>query len=113
MRHQMGDDQRVAATLARYGLVEDASWRDDGRPEWKITTDGRIAADRSRAGKPEICFRCDKGIAVYVSFSGAQTGEDIGYPAAHLLCQRCYDDDHRNFPGIPKSRTYRMTPVFD
>lgn len=111
MNHHWSANQRVAATLAKHGLVEDASWRDNGEPEWKITISGRLAADKSRAGLPELCFRCDKAPAVYVQFSGAQSGQEIGYPSAHLLCQECFDRDREACPDHSLGRTYRMTPV--
>jgi hypothetical protein len=108
-----GKDQRVAAGLEKHGLVSDASWLEDGKPQWKLTDDGRTVADRSKHGQPERCFRCDVGMAVYVKFSGAQTAQEVGYPDAHLLCQRCFDEDREQWPDIPVGRVYRMTPVGD
>ena len=107
-------ETKIAAGLVRYGFVEDvfaAPPADGGEPVWRITMDGRIAAERSRAGNPETCFRCDKRPAVYVTYSGAQSGKEIGYPSAHLLCQHCYDEDREHWPDLPPHRCYRMTPV--
>jgi hypothetical protein len=123
--HRWAQDQRIAATLVKHGLAEDGSFTADLArkgiaddlpirpcdPEWRLTDDGRRAASQSRAGKPELCFRCDKRPAVYVSFSGAQGGDEIGYPSASLTCQECFDEDRKHWPGIPVRRTYRMAPV--
>jgi hypothetical protein len=113
-RRRYAREIKIAAGMAKHGLVEDAlsgPLAGTGEPIWRITTDGRIAAERSRADKPEICFRCDKRPAVYVQFSGAQSGKEIGYPTAHLLCQHCYDEDRKNWPSRPPRRCYRMVPV--
>lgn len=127
LNHRWAQNQRVAATLVKHGLVEDGSliatltrkgltdydFMPEGPdiPEWQLTDDGRRAASRDRAGKPELCFTCDKRPAVYVKFSGAQGGDEIGYPNAHLLCQECFDEDREHWPNIPLRRCYRMTPV--
>jgi hypothetical protein len=112
-----GEDARIARSLISHGLVVDERTVEgslyhprDGEKPWpweelRITDDGRKEADRIRAGRPEICSICDKNPAEYVAFTGAQTGEEVGYPSAHVYCA----EDVPDYYG----RLYRLVRVTD